>query len=818
MNNKHLLFAAGLFLLPMLSAAQSWTAQQSNTGRDLEEIFFADSLTGWAFGETDGGETGNNIRHTTDQGMNWNSQNIGQENAEINGSFFFNTTDGFVVGRHSPGHDESLIAKTQNGGQSWQVNTSFFEEELTDIFFIDQVNGWICGSEGFLALTGNGGNTWTKVSTPTDRDLYGVYFSSSQNGVAVGDDGTVLHSTDGGNTWNKVGSSTSRDLAAVSFSSLDHGWAVGDNGKIIATTDGGQSWFSQNSGTGNDLADVDFVSDSSGWAVGDGGKVVRTTDGGQSWSNQASGTGRDIRSIFMINDSCGWFCGDDGIIFVYKPAPAPQLSADFSFSANLCQGDSILFTDISLGNPVSWLWDFGDGSGVSNLQHPNYAYSSPGNYTVTLVITDGSGTQDSVSQVISVLPPAPLAAFSASDSTICLGTPVAFNDLSGNTAQVWQWDFGDNTGTSVLQNPTYIYQQDGLFTVRLIAAGSGTCTDTATLNILVSDPVVSISPGAAVVCNAGDAVALIASGADIYSWFPGTGLNTTSGDSVIATPSTSTNYLVTGLDSIGCPGSAQVSVTVDSTLTPTAVFQLPSAFLCGPGAIQVNNQSLLANSFQWTIQGGQPGITTAINPAISFNNPGNYSIELIAVGCSTNDTLIQSFDVFPGVVADFSMSLDTVDLQIADTVQFTDNSQNAITWFWDFGNGITSSAQNPTASFPVSGNYTITLTATNGPCSDISSQSLVVLDSVVMGMQMSPFLVLVYPNPVAYQAQIDISSVNPGTYIYTLLDLQGNIVEQTSINQGNGFQIQNPGLPPGIYIYQITNHLGQTVAGKLVFE
>lgn len=388
---KHLPLTLALLMLlgRFAFAQQQWTPQQSHTGRDLEEIFFANPLTGWAFGETDGGQTGNNIRHTTDQGISWLSQGIGQENAEVNAAWMFDTLSGIAVGRHSPDHNEGLIAHTANGGISWQIDISTFEEELTDIHFPDPLHGWIAGSEGFIAFSSDGGLTWQKQNTPTDRDLYGIYFSDNTNGVAVGDDGTVLHTSNGGQNWQKVSSGTDRDLAAVTFSGANRVWAAGDNGKIIASTDGGLTWASQNSGTSRDLADIDFVNDSTGWAVGDEGTVRHTADGGQTWTAENSGTSRDIRSVYMVADTCGWFCGDHGIIFIYKPVVCTTVAA-FGMSVDtldLTTGNTVSFSDSSQ-NASSWQWDFGNGN-ASNQQNPADSFLISGTYLIRLIVSDG---------------------------------------------------------------------------------------------------------------------------------------------------------------------------------------------------------------------------------------------------------------------------------------------------------------------------------------------------------------------------------------------------------------------------------------------
>ena len=70
---------------------------------------------------------------------------------------------------------------------------------------------------------------------------------------------------------------------------------------------------------------------------------------------------------------------------------------------------SVTFTDASTGAPVSWLWNFGDGSATSTLQNPTpaHVYGIAGNYTVTLTVTNSSGLSDTTTQVIAATNPPP---------------------------------------------------------------------------------------------------------------------------------------------------------------------------------------------------------------------------------------------------------------------------------------------------------------------------------------------------------------------------------------------------------------------------
>ncbi|MEZ4825354.1 MAG: hypothetical protein R3C61_03530 [Bacteroidia bacterium] len=209
MNIKNLLrsFCLLLFLGNFAFGQQQWTPQQSHTDRDLEEIFFVNAAAGWAFGETDGGQTGNNIRHTSDSGINWLSQGIGRENAEINAAWMFDTLSGIVVGRHSPDHNEGRSLPKRR--YLMAVRYFWFEEELNDIFAIHPPAGspevrYVAFSS-MAAKTGN-------LQKYYGRDLYGIYFSDHST-ASPGETITVLHTADGG-SWQKVNANAAEPGAA----------------------------------------------------------------------------------------------------------------------------------------------------------------------------------------------------------------------------------------------------------------------------------------------------------------------------------------------------------------------------------------------------------------------------------------------------------------------------------------------------------------------------------------------------------------------------------------------------------------------------
>jgi len=187
--------------------------------------------------------------------------------------------------------------------------------------------------------------------------------------------------------------------------------------------------------------------------------------------------------------------GADAIIGTWGPIAA-------NFTANVtavAEYAPIQFTDTSTGYPDAWGWDFGDGS-TSSAQNPVYSYATTGLKTVSLhsymaengTITDTITKTDYIN-VTAAPPPAPVADFTGTPTTVSLGTAVQFNDTSTYSPTSWSWNFGDSLGSS-LQNPSHVYTSIGLYNVSLTATnaqGSDTKTRINYINVTALAPPVA---------------------------------------------------------------------------------------------------------------------------------------------------------------------------------------------------------------------------------------------------------------------------------------------------------------------------------------
>lgn len=142
-----------------------------------------------------------------------------------------------------------------------------------------------------------------------------------------------------------------------------------------------------------------------------------------------------------------------------------------------------------------------------------------------------------------------------------------------------------------------------------------------------------------------------------------------------------------------------------------------------PLTVQFNNTST-GNPTSWLWNFGDGSNNTTKNPVHTYNQPGNYTVTLTASNAAGSNTTakINYISVFTVPVANFTASPTSGNAPLV--VQFTDISTNSPTsWQWDFGDGNTSTLQNPVHMYSQSGNYTISLTASNAAGSNTTTNN-----------------------------------------------------------------------------------------------
>lgn len=394
-------------------------------------------------------------------------------------------------------------------------------------------------------------------------------------------------------------------------------------------------------------------------------------------------------------------------------------TANLSFSvtnAAPCVGDSTRFINTSDTYIQEWNWDFGDG-GSSQAFEPIYYYQDTGGYNVTL-----TGTHYDCISTLSLLnvvsPPSPRARFST--TVVCDSSDlVRFNNTSRGGHR-WHWDFGDPTtqaDTSLLENPRYTYPARGNYRVILTAYDDSTgCVhaDTNVVRIRLVEAAFAVSPDT--IC-AGDLVSLQNNslGANAYLWSSASGNLTNATDTV--PDLTYTQGFYTGIQLIAtdvnsCADTALFSGEIAvSDVSPQ--FAIDTTTGCVPFTVQFTDQSTTflgaLTGWQWNFGDGN-GSNAPFGVSHTYQTRGNYSPRLRVTnsyGCTR--VLVQNSAVQPTYpYVDFDG--DTLACT-GQNVSFTEQASGTnVTYFWDFGDGNTSTQANPTHAYASEGLYTVCLT------------------------------------------------------------------------------------------------------------
>lgn len=389
-----------------------------------------------------------------------------------------------------------------------------------------------------------------------------------------------------------------------------------------------------------------------------------------------------------------------------------------NFTANITSGCApltVTFTDQSSGNPTSWNWEFSNGT-LSSAQNPVITFSAPGTYSAKLVVQNANGIAQAERIDYITVFPSPVANFTANMTLGCVPTSIQFTDrttIAVGSIISWEWDFGDG-GTSTLQNPSHIYNNVGFYTITLTVTSSTGCKRTISRGSYIrivgsintdfsfNDPSTCLAPFAVSFINQSSGPGTIS-----YTWDLGNSQTSTAVNPTTVYNSTGTYTVTLNTQSnLGCSGSVQKTITLNSVTTD---FNAPTNLCLNEPVTFQNASSAPPVSSLWDF--GDGTTSAQINPLKTFIVPGTYDIRLINNYESCTDSITHTVTVNDKPLVDFIVN-DSSGCQAPFNVQFTDLTPGATAWEWNFGDGNTSTLQNPTHQYTATGNYTVSLTAT----------------------------------------------------------------------------------------------------------
>ncbi len=426
------------------------------------------------------------------------------------------------------------------------------------------------------------------------------------------------------------------------------------------------------------------------------------------WSTGASSSAVTVNAggnyVVTVTDANGCTASASQSITVWS-LPSPVISGD----NNICIGET---ATLSTGNYSSYQWSTGSSS-------DSISTTTAGNYIVT--VTDMNGCVNTSAPFNVAVHQLPSAIVSGT-TAICVGqsTPVQI-DITGTPPFRYGYTDGSTAfGPFTTSNSTVTIP---------VAPTSAT---TYTLNLItdlycngnfVGSAAITVNPlpqpvitGPSAICE--NETAMLNAGAfAAYQW--STGENT-----AFINANTNGNYTCTVTSADGCINSANFYLTVNPL--PVVSFTNDSSLTCEVPRIHFTNTSVYpaGSVFSWNFG---DAVSSEMNPVHQYDSSGTYPVTLIITtpaGCVDSSTQNVDITIFPLPLAQFDVSPDFAPLYNS-TIELKDNSENAVTWHWDFGDGQKSDIPVSQYQYQSPGKYTITLQITNiAGCESVTSREV----------------------------------------------------------------------------------------------
>jgi len=412
------------------------------------------------------------------------------------------------------------------------------------------------------------------------------------------------------------------------------------------------------------------------------------------------------------------------VVTVYA---APSVS--FTAGPAVVCGSPVTYTGNTSGGPAStivgWLWDFGDGSTSSYGPATTHTFSTTGPAGASLTVTDNHGctatlAQGGLIQVYAAL----TAAFTSDKSVLCtVADPVQFtNSSTGPGTLSYSWAFGDGNG-STLTNPNHVYPSAGNYTVKLTATSSVGCstTFTQTTPMNVANYKSDFSFPSASVCS-GTQVLFTDNSSPTASSRVWQVDGTTVGyydpfENYFIAPGTHTVTLSNVFGT--CPSTVSKTITVNPD-PPIVSFSMTTQPSCSGFTVTATDLSTASYTRAWdpqyVVTAPPSAFTSSAGATSTFGNTYAYGIlytvglELTnSYGCTTLITEpISMTKAYPSIFEPTPGPSGTCNQSITRT--FAINYSGTLqSFYWDFGDGTTSTAANPTHTWTKPGTYTTVL-------------------------------------------------------------------------------------------------------------
>lgn len=467
-------------------------------------------------------------------------------------------------------------------------------------------------------------------------------------------------------------------------------------------------------------------------------------------------------------------------------------------------------------------YDFGDGNNSSQT-NPSHIYSNSGTYVICQTTIDSlTNCSDVFCDTININIPQPcIADFTSSTQA----NVVSITNLASNYSTIY-YDFGDGS-TSNFANPTHTYNVSGTYTICQTVTNNNGCSSTYCDSVNVQLP-----------CKAGFSFTTNINTVN----FTNQATNYSSitydfGDGTSSNQINPTHSYANSGSYVVCQTITNQNGCTDTFCDTVTVRVIPNCSAGFSHSTINDTTSFLATASSFNrvkYYFGDGDSSLLINPKHQYLISGNYTVTQIVFNDTIQciDTISKNINVSisTSCFASFKLALDTTD---QSTLYLINNSSNdnSHNYFWNFGDGFTSTQKNPTHQYSENKPYPICLTVsdssqnctstycdtvgldTNGNILKAQGFTLKVIDGSAIGIKEQSLgqNVNVFPNPFKNSISIQHSLGNELTY--SLFDIQGRIIREGKVQST---QLLNTSeLKTGLYVLVLRNGLS-TTSKKLI--
>lgn len=482
--------------------------------------------------------------------------------------------------------------------------------------------------------------------------------------------------------------------------------------------------------------------------------------------------------VITYNASANGCASEDTVTINVVAAPL----ADFvGLAASYCPSDAS--AELS-GIPAGGVFSINNTNNVGidgNTFNPSLV--TPGSYTITYTVNTGAACASSITQNV-VVNGAPAASFVLADSTCSQDSPIALTGTPAGGVFSGPGVFAGNFDPSLAGT--------GAITITYtVSVPDSVCPGVATETIQVNPaPVVALNGLASTYCLNSDVVTL--AGTPALGTYSGPGV--TGGTFDPAAAGVGTHTIRYEFDNGTCVGFDEVTVTVTDNLTLT--FSVPAS-VCSDA-----DPFLLTSSPEGAVFSG-PGVNgQTFSPQVA--GVGTHTITATYSNGTCSATATQTITVNPAPVASFNYSAN------GSTVVFSNASVNASSYSWDFGDGQTTTATNPSHTYGANGSYDITLIASSNGCgADTFTVELEL--SVGIGSIDGVDMIQLYPNPTQGDVMLTFNSLTSQSFEVRITDETGRLIQVENVNNymGKFSKVYDLGeLARGVYMFSVSSEKG----------